>query len=77
MPEPSAGLPVQSLQPVPDAPTPSAVSVSGPAARLSPDRTDVVGALLRDAARRIGDQLTGVAPADVPATEHVFEGTRR
>jgi IclR family acetate operon transcriptional repressor len=53
--------------PVPDAPTPCAVSVSGPAARLSLDRTDVVGALLREAARRIGDQLAGVAPAPVPA----------
>jgi IclR family transcriptional regulator, acetate operon repressor len=53
--------------PVPDAPTPCAVSVSGPAARLSLDRTDVVGALLREAARRIGDQLAGVAPAPVRA----------
>jgi IclR family acetate operon transcriptional repressor len=53
--------------PVPDAPTPCAVSVSGPAARLSLDRTDVVGALLREAARRIGDQLAGVAPAPAPA----------
>jgi IclR family acetate operon transcriptional repressor len=71
--------------PVPDAPTPCAVSVSGPAARLSLDRTDVVGALLREAARRIGDQLAGVAPvpAPVPAdavpaavADHVPGGNR-
>ena len=71
--------------PVPDAPTPCAVSVSGPAARLSPDRTEAVGALLREAARRIGDQLAGVAPAATspapppPGTraDRVPEGTGR
>ncbi len=50
--------------PVPGAPTPCAVSVSGPAARLGPDRVDVVGALLHDAARRIADQLAGAPAAE-------------
>ncbi|HEY2222380.1 IclR family transcriptional regulator [Actinomycetospora sp.] len=58
--------------PVPGAPTPCAVSVSGPEARLGPERVDGVGALLREAARRISDQLTGITvpvrPSD-PAPE--------
>ncbi|MCD2197086.1 IclR family transcriptional regulator [Actinomycetospora endophytica] len=61
---------------VPEAPTPCAVSVSGPAARLGLDRVEVVGALLRDAARRISDQLTGI-PAPERASDRVPEGTGR
>ncbi|MFC5061462.1 IclR family transcriptional regulator [Actinomycetospora atypica] len=57
--------------PVPAAPTPCAVSVSGPAARLGDDRLPEVGRLLRDAAGRIAAQLTGLestrSPAGAPA----------
>ena len=41
--------------PVPGAPTPCAVSVSGPAARLGPDEVRRFGALVRDAAGRLGE----------------------
>lgn len=64
--------------PVPGAPTPCAVSVSGPAARLGPDRVEVVGALLGDAARRISDQLAGATlPEDTARAERASEGTSR
>lgn len=61
---------------VPQAPTPCAVSVSGPAARLGLDRVDEVGALLREAAGRVSDQLVG-DPAGERAPERVPEGSSR
>lgn len=49
---------------VPGAPTPCAVSVSGPAARLGPDEVERAGPLLREAAERIGERLAGLPAGD-------------
>ena len=57
--------------PVPGAPTPCAVSVSGPSARLAPDDVARVGALVRDAAARLAGQLAAVpAGPDEPLAAH-------
>jgi IclR family acetate operon transcriptional repressor len=46
--------------PVPGAPAPCAVSVSGPAARIGAAETERAGPLLVEAAVRIGQELSGV-----------------
>jgi len=56
--------------PVPRAPTPCAVSVSGPAARFSPDLAEHAGPTVVAAAARLGDELAGV-PDEDPGDGHL------
>jgi IclR family transcriptional regulator, acetate operon repressor len=61
--------------PVPGAPTPCAVSVSGPSARLGAAEVERAGPLLRDAAARLGEQLAGLPPEPVVGEDGTGAGT--
>lgn len=56
--------------PVPGAPTPCAVSVSGPAARFGADQAAEAGPAVVAAAARLGEELAGVRDDD-PAEGHL------
>ncbi|PVZ14546.1 IclR family transcriptional regulator [Actinomycetospora cinnamomea] len=54
--------------PVPRAPTPCAVSVSGPAARFSPAEAERAGPTVVAAAARLGEELAGLPDDDADAS---------